>query len=249
MSEMTLRKVLPGYLLAIPLGLLAIVWAIMCVSRSEFLTAVVSFSFGVALISMSVPSMRSITSRIEPRVSHDSHGTTLRSDLIFDAATFTTVVAAVFSCAMFAIFQPIGMLDIPLPHSLRYSIPFLAGAVALLGVPFIWLMLRRGGTKYLRLTPTGYEFGEGYKPERGGWDEVTDVTDVVPDSYRQVPNALVLKKSDGTAAVLAAGPITPGGRDLRELVRFYWQHPGHRDELTDDRALERLRSKMFDAGR
>lgn len=249
MSEMTLRKVLPGYLLAIPLGLLAAVWAIICVSRSEFLTAVVSASFGLAFIVMTVPSMRSITSKIEPRVSYDGNGTTLRSDSVFDAATCASVAAIVFSCLMFAIFQPIGMLDIPVPHSLRYSIPFLAGVVALLGVPFIWLIIRRGGTKYLRLTPAGYEVAEGYSPERGGWDEIIEVTGVVPDSNRQVPNAVVLMKSDGTAAVLAAGPITPGGRDLRELVRFYWQHPDHRDELTDDRARERLRSKRFDAER
>lgn len=249
MSEMTLRRVLPGYVLAIPLGLLATVWAIICVTNNEFLTAVVSVSFGVMFISMTVPSMRSITSRIEPRVSCNGLGTTVRSDLIFDVATFTTIAAAVFSCVMFAIFQPLGMLDIPVPHSLRYSIPFLAGVVGLMGVPFIWLMIHRGGTKYLRLTPAGYEVAEGYKPERGGWDEIIDVTRVVPESIRQVPNALVLMKSDGTAAVLAAGPITPGGRDLRELVRFYWQHPAYRDELADDRALERLRHKNFAADR
>ncbi|OBB87929.1 hypothetical protein A5779_32030 [Mycolicibacterium peregrinum] len=159
------------------------------------------------------------------------------------------ISAAVVSCALIAVFGPLGKIDIPVLHSARYSIPFVAGAVALMGIPTIWLMIRRGGMKYLRLTPAGYEVAEGYKLERGAWSEVADVTSMVPGSNRQLPNALVLVKSDGTAAVLAAGAITPGGRDLRELVRFYWQHPAYRDELTDDRALERLQSKNFAADR
>jgi hypothetical protein len=34
--------------------------------------------------------------------------------------------------------------------------------------------------------------------------------------------------------------MTPDGSAMRELVRFYWQHPESRDELTDESALKRL---------
>lgn len=246
---MTLRKALPGYLISIPLGLIAIWWAVTCIGRGDLITAVVSFGLGVAFLSMTVPPTRSIAGRIEPRVTGTGEGTTFRPDLVFEIATGVMILAAVLSCALIAIFGPLGKINIPIVHSARYSLPFVAGAVALMGIPTIWLMIRRGGIKYLRLTPAGYEVAEGYKLECGAWSEVVDVTSAVPRSNRQVPNALVLMKSDGTAAVLAAGAITPGGGDLRELVRFYWQHPGCRDELTDGRAPERLRSKSFGADR
>lgn len=122
----------------------------------------------------------------------------------------------------------------------------MAGVVVLTGVPAMWLTVRRGSTKYLRLTPAGYDMAESYKPERGGWDEIADITGVVPESYRQVPNPLVLVKRDGTAAVFGAGSTTPGGSELRELVRFYWQHPESRGELTNGRALERLSDGRFE---
>jgi hypothetical protein len=53
--------------------------------------------------------------------------------------------------------------------------------------------------------------------------------------------------SDDSAPTLAAGSITPDGSALRELVRFYWEHPESRDELTDGRAVERLAEERFDA--
>ncbi|MUL83855.1 MULTISPECIES: hypothetical protein [unclassified Mycolicibacterium] len=244
---MTLRTVLAGYLVAIPMGLLAIGWTVVCIGRGEFLTAVVTAGLGAASFAMTVPPALSLAGRITPRGFCDGEGTTFRPDLIFEIAVRVMVLGLVFACTLFAIFNPLGRLDIPVPQSARYSIPFMAGALTLMGFPVIWLMIRRGGTKYLRLTPAGYEVAEGYRPECGGWDEVADVTDVVPESYRQVPNALVLMKTDGTAAVLAAGPITPGGQDLRELVRFYWREPQCRSELMDGRAIERLAERRFKA--
>ncbi len=54
--------------------------------------------------------------------------------------------------------------------------------------------------------------------------------------------------SDGRPSTLvAADSYTPDGKALRELVRFYWQHPEHRCELTDGRALERLSKEKFEA--
>jgi hypothetical protein len=46
--------------------------------------------------------------------------------------------------------------------------------------------------------------------------------------------------SDETTPTIAAGAMTPDGSAIRGLVRFYWEHPESRDELTDGRALKRL---------
>jgi hypothetical protein len=42
--------------------------------------------------------------------------------------------------------------------------------------------------------------------------------------------------------------LGPDGSAMRDLVRFYWQHPDSRGELTDGRALERLADERFGAG-
>jgi hypothetical protein len=47
---------------------------------------------------------------------------------------------------------------------------------------------------------------------------------------------------------MAAASCTPDGVALRQLVRFYWQHPDNRGELTDGRALKRLADERFEAG-
>jgi hypothetical protein len=44
---------------------------------------------------------------------------------------------------------------------------------------------------------------------------------------------------------MAAGSYPPEGRALRRIVHCYWKHPENRHELTDGRALERLRNEDF----
>jgi hypothetical protein len=46
--------------------------------------------------------------------------------------------------------------------------------------------------------------------------------------------------SDDAVFTLTALSFTPDGAALRELVRFYWQLPEARDELTDGRGAKRL---------
>jgi hypothetical protein len=46
-----------------------------------------------------------------------------------------------------------------------------------------------------------------------------------------------------TAALSNAENYAMDGNTLRELIRSYWQHPEHRVELSDDRALERLSTR------
>jgi hypothetical protein len=42
------------------------------------------------------------------------------------------------------------------------------------------------------------------------------------------------------SVLVPSGAMTPEGTALRELVRFYWQHPESRGELSDGGALKRL---------
>jgi len=77
---------------------------------------------------------------------------------------------------------------------------------------------------------------------------VEDVTDEAPGQTAPTPNAIVMVMADGSAPTMAAASCTPDGVALRQLVRFYWQHPDNRGELTDGRALKRVADERFEAG-
>jgi hypothetical protein len=141
---------------------------------------------------------------------------------------------------------PLGKLDIPVPPAMRFSLPFVSTVIVVMGGPMLWRNILRGSTKYLRLTLDGFEIVQGWRPQRGDWAQVQDVTDEAPGQSAATPNAIVIVMADGSAPTMAAASCTPDGVALRQLVRFYWQHPDHRAELTDGRALERLRDGQFD---
>ena len=52
---------------------------------------------------------------------------------------------------------------------------------------------------------------------------------------------VITMEGGSTLLFEAPGIYTERGTALVELVRFYWQHPEQRAELTDGRALQRLR--------
>jgi hypothetical protein len=105
----------------------------------------------------------------------------------------------------------------------------------------IWRNLRRGSTSYLRLTVKGFEIAQGWRPHSADWSSVKDIASEAPNQKTPTPGAIVFVMFDDAAWTLTALSFTPDGAALRDLVRFYWQHPECRDELTDGRAEKRLR--------
>ena len=76
----------------------------------------------------------------------------------------------VVASAMITVLAPTGKLD----HSgtaLHAVLASVHGRVLVVtGVPLLWRNLRRGSTKYLRLTPDGFELAQGWRSESGDWD-------------------------------------------------------------------------------
>lgn len=227
-------------------GILCMGWAFVALTRGEYLTAIVVLGFAGFCFGLVVPFIIVRSGNITARVEVDIAGTTIRPDRIVDVLTQAWIVAGVVGMGLFAIFQPLGKLDIPVPHTMRYYLPFMSAAGAVMGAPMLWRIVKRGGTKYLRLTPKGFEFAQGSRSASGEWAQVKDVTDRPPGQPTPAYSAIVVVMSSGQTPTLAAGSFTPDGRALRELVRFYWQHPDHRSELTDGRAVERLDKQKFE---
>ncbi|KUI44929.1 hypothetical protein AU197_11680 [Mycobacterium sp. IS-1590] len=189
-------------LLAGPVGILAAVWAVISVGRGEYLTALVSLGFSMFCIGFIVPFAKVVPGKVSPVGEFDEQGTTIRPDRGIDIPIKIAVLGLTVAGGLFAIFGPLGMVDIPVPEQMRYAIPFVSAVAAIMGVPILWRTLRRGSLHHLRLTPTGFVIVQGWRPQSGDWTQVTDITDVAPNQTAATPNAIVFVMSDGSAPTL-----------------------------------------------
>jgi hypothetical protein len=237
-----------AWLLFGSIGTLGVVLAVIAIGRGEYLTTVVALGASTFCYGLIIPLVKVVRGKVTPRGDVDDAGTTFRPDRGIDVPVQVSLVGLVVAGALIAIFAPLGKLDVPVPHTMRFSLPFVGGVVAVTGAPIVWRNLRRGSTKYLRLTPGGFELVQGWRPQRGDWAYVEDVTDQAPEQTASTPSAIVVVMSDASAPTMAAASFTPDGVALRELVRFYWLNPDRRGELTDGRAHTRLADERFAAG-
>ncbi|MBE1549907.1 hypothetical protein GGC64_003947 [Mycobacterium sp. OAS707] len=222
------------------IGTVAAFLAVRSLVRGEYPSAVVALGGCAFCYGLIFPVAKAVRGTVTPRVEVDDAGTTFRPDRVIDTSIQVSLAGAVVACALIVVLVPLGKLDIPVPPFMRYSLPFVSAVLVAMGAPMLWRNVSRGSTKYLRVTPAGFELSEGFRSNSGGWEQVHDVTDEEPSKQAPTPNAIVFVMSDESTATIAAGGMTPYGAALRELVRFYWQHPESRGELTDGRALKRL---------
>jgi len=186
------------------LGTLSAVWTVLCIGRGDFLTAAVTLGIAAFCFGFIIPFFKVVPGNIAPRAKFDDEGTTFRPDGGIDIPIQISVFGLVLACALFVIFAPLGKVDIPVPPSMRYSIPFTSGVVVLMGVPLVWRNLRRGSTKYLRVTPNGYELAQGWGSASGDWEQVQDVSDEAPGQKAPTPGAVVFVMSDDSSHTVAA---------------------------------------------
>lgn len=229
------------------MGSLCAFLVVRSISRGQFATAVVALGGCALFFGMLIPPLKVRRGKVTPRGDLDDAGTTIRPDRSIDIPVHVALLGGVVASALISVLVALGKLDIPVPPSARYSIPFMSAVVVAMGTPMLWRNLRRGSSKYLRLTPEGFEIAQEWRPQGGEWAQIVHVTNEAPDQTKPTPGTIAVIMSDGSTAAMAAGACTPEGRALRELVRFYWQHPDHRDELTDGRAIRRLADEQFTA--
>jgi hypothetical protein len=226
------------------MGFVGLYWLVVSLARGDVLAAVTAV--GVAAFCFGLVMRRLRYGRAQVRGRVDGSGTTFLPDKILDLSTQAISIGGFIAMSLIAIFLPTGKLDMPVPSAAAgLTIPFSGAAGAIAALPLVISNLKHRTTEFLRLTPTGFETYSGISVTKGQWAEVTSVAESVPGGTTTDPSLIVIVMSDGKTASLSAGPFTPNGHALRELVRFYWSHPEHRNELCDGTALTRLRNENF----
>ncbi|QZT60573.1 hypothetical protein [Mycolicibacterium austroafricanum] len=95
----------------------------------------------------------------------------------------------------------------------------------------------------LSLTPAGVEHANLLGSRSAVWDQITDIADAAGN---RAMNPIVITVRDAKPIVVSnADRYGDGGPAVYWMVRHYWSHPDDRDELTDGRALARLREGQF----
>jgi hypothetical protein len=227
-------------------GILCTAWAFVTLTNSEYLSTVVVTGFAVFAFGMIAMMVIVATRRVRPRATRDDVGTTFRPDRKVDGLLAASTFGAFVAMAVYAVFAPLGMLDIPVPRGDQRYFAFACAAGVVMGIFSLRQILRRRGTSYLRMTVDSLEMGNTVSSAHRSWDDVIDVADR-PQNGRQPSGTTYITTADGRTRRLPSDWYTPGGHGLRELVRFYWQHPEQRQELNDGRAMERLETGSGDA--
>jgi hypothetical protein len=235
-----------GLVLFSAFGAFCAYWGVVFLIRGEFLTALPVLAFGVSWFGVAAVGMRTSRGRVTARTEFDNAGTTIRPDRVVDQLSRLVLAGGVVAVALFAVLAPVGLLAIPIPRVQRFALPVVAAITAVMGAVMLWRNIRQGSLSYLRLTPSGFEFGGGLSTMRGDWSAVKGVTDTQPGARNLTASAIVVKMPDRKVRTVAStGSYTADADALRDMVRFYWQRPEARSELTTGAASTRLSPSGF----
>jgi hypothetical protein len=183
--------------------------------------------------------------RTSLRAETDSDGTVLRPDRLFSTLMIVGFAFVVPSGLVFIVYAPTGRLDIPISRGYQIFSPIVMAIAVVAAVVGLVSVLRRGGIGYLKLTPEGIDIANIISTKYVDWDDVVDVKDDT-DTKRRTRKAIVFCLKDGSEEIVdGADFYVPRGAALYWMVQHYWHHADDRAELTDERALERLRDERF----
>lgn len=238
----TFRWVLLGWFV---FNALIVYWGVAATLRGHYLTTVVAFGWAACPLAVVAALALASCGRTSLRATDDSTGTKVLPDRWFSALCFAGFAAFVPSGVLFVIFVPRGDIDIPMSRGMQIFSPALMGSAVVVAVLTLISAWRRGGMGYLKLTPVGIDNANVAFTKSVDWDDVVNVTDSA--ETKRTRKAIVLCLQDGSEEIIGGADLyVPRGAALYWMVRHYWRHPEDRPELTDGRALDRLRDERFE---
>ncbi len=241
------RRVYSVLLVAIVFFSPGVVYGVWAFVRGHYLTSVAAFGFVAFPLIMIGFLLLVLAGRTSLRASSFAAGTTLRPDRLLAGALGLGLACFILAGTAFLVFVPTGQIVVPLTPGWRIGTLIAMGSAVALAVrlAIVWWQKRRIGSGSVQLTPTGVKVTTAVSAESTSWDDVVNVSDET--EAKKTRTAIVLHRRDGTEQVLDGTDFyVPKGIGLYWMVHHYWRHPEDRAELTDGRALERLRDERFD---
>lgn len=116
-------------------GVFSAAWTVLFVLRGEVLNAFVTLGVSAFCFGLIIPMFAVVPGNVAPRVDVDDAGTTFRPDRAVDLPIQIGFGLAVIASAIYTIFAPAGMVTIPVPAAMRYSLPFTSGVLLLIAAP------------------------------------------------------------------------------------------------------------------
>jgi hypothetical protein len=224
-----------------------VIYGVRAFGRGRYLTTVALFGIVAfpMIVLVGVHLVRA--GRTSVSASYDSTGTTLRADQVIGVLMYIGLIVFISSGLVIVRYVPTGDFDVPMTRGTQIFSPILAAFGVVVAVVGLVSALRRGGVGYVKLTPTGFDFANIAYTESGEWDDVVDVKAGM--ETKRTRKAIVLVLQDSSEKIVdGADFVVPRGVALYWMVRHYWRHPEDRPELTDGRALDRLREGRFELG-
>jgi hypothetical protein len=221
-------------------AVLSVGWAVRSIGRGEFPTAIVVLCVAVSMSALIASSIMVMSGKVSARAQYDDRETTIRPRRALDWLTKGGTLTGYVAMAAYAIFTPMGKIDIPQPPGNHQYLWYAAAGGAIWGIVDLWRTFRRGGVSFVRLSPSGFAMSQGSSSMGGEWDDVTDIADRRPGKSPPLRGMLFVLFGDGRVRGQVVDSYTPGGDAMRRWVRYYWINPERRDELADARAVERL---------
>ncbi|CRZ16398.1 hypothetical protein [Mycolicibacterium neworleansense] len=229
------------------LGLVAFAcaaWAGLAVVQGHYLTALIAV--GATVFWLAPLRVWWIMPSVVARAVCDAEGTTIRVDRRVDILLFIGVLTGALALGAGGVLGAMNKLDIPLPPDIAPMFAMAFIGPALVFVVALVLTVKRGGVGYIRLTAEGFKFVEAFSTASGEWAQVVDVTDKAPEDM-PAKNPVAMVMADGDVKMIKEpGLYSRDGRAILRFVRFYWQNIDDRVELTDGRALDRLRAVQLE---
>ena len=183
--------------------------------------------------------------RTSLRAETDSEGTILRPDRLFSTLMLVGFATVIPSGLVFIVNAPTGRRDNPMSRGYQIFSPMVMALAVVAAVVGLVSVVRRGGIGYLELTPERIDIANMISTKSVDWNDIVDIRDST-DANRRTRKAIVFRLRDGGDEIVdGADFYVPRGTALYWMTRHYWRHPADRSELTDGRAIERLRDQTF----
>lgn len=237
-------------------GVLLILWpTVICYQQGKALNVVAGCLALVATLLLAA-AYRQASSANAMRLSADERGTTLEVQPAARALSAVGLLVGCLAVALLGYLQYRGAITWDRTSRTRgawvadvapVGLPVL-GLAAVAMVPYaLNKIVDAGSASFLRAEPAGVRMVFNHRKERFlEWGEIADIQNGVMVNGRRSP-AAVLFPREGRKVTAPTG-MSENAYRAAELLRFYWLAPDRRAELTDGRALGRLRGGEFNPG-